>query len=1598
MRSRNSVKSVLGPLALILLALHLAALILLLLDLRIRVLYQAEVGCLMACFAAYLALAIAVFCVRESAIRPTREFLLWGVGAAVFTVFQGFCALTAAPFSVLSAPESLSGLLRAVAAMSFAVYFVAPYFGRKAGPPSKQVVWLIALFLTIVMMLVLVYGQAVLVRYEYLVLPSLHSLAALLYFCALSATLIQNRRHSLLPFWLLVALLLAVFSDVCFALSQQSRDSLFVAGQIGRLLFLSSLFAGALSFKSRLLGTNRGLGQSLEEEPGVLVPGPQSGRELIENMADGVVVTDSSGTIRFSNHAFPEILIYDREAIAGLHISVFFDTTNYEKLLHFSVQAANDGGHELELLARDNSRVPASIVIVPITGSSGNIVGTQYVVTDLTERKQVERKWQTLVQNHTRRLEVFQHSVEQSTHCVVLADAHNNIEYVNRAFERLSGYERSELIGQSTEILCHDKPGEAVHEKVWDLVNDGRAWHGDFPCRRKDATACITEVSVVPIKSGNGPNQKCLWMLQDITERKALEASLQDYTERLTSKTDELESSRAYYTSLLSGMSDILLVVDNKGHCTFLNKYGQTRLGYGADDLTKDKLPIFFDDLKKLENDYGAAIQVEIKDFEALIRPAEGRPILCSWYARPLVDRHNKRVGAMAVGRDITAYKKLQNELESHARNLERSVQDRTNELERKVNQLGKLLEIGEEILLNTDVDVILNKICEAAQSLGWRGVVISLRDEQKKASRPVATAGLEPNQVEEVMAWGNIPFEHTERYFKERFKVSNSYFIPNEDELVTAKTRFALHRDLTEREPNQWQSMDALVIPIKSRDNVLGIISVDDPEDKRRPDPDRVRDLEIFADKAALAIENARLLQAQKEREREAQFLAGLGKLFHASLDMNEVLAAVVQKGGTAVGGLCSLMLLDETAQQLAPEATYHSNSGLVEHYTEGLNKHPCSAGEGIIGSVVSTGKACMLSRPFADDGAVLAQPPFFYVEKMQAIVSLMIVPLRVSGKNAGAMLYLLFDEKRRYRADELRLAQELADRAALAVENARLFTEAGEKARELQQASKMKSEFLANVSHELRTPLNAIITLSDILLREISDAGDAEQMKQMQIIQRSGRNLLNLINDILDLSKIESGGVKPVYSEIPVRAVIEETIEHIRPLCVKKGLTLEHEFNKGVPEIFLTDQDKLTKALINLLGNAVKFTPTGGITVEVSPRSKKALEIRVADTGVGIPADCYEDIFKEFHQLDSTDSRAFGGTGLGLAITRRIIEMMDGQVLVDSKPGKGSIFTILLPVKSQADVDVAQASEPPRIPEPRRLPEFSMELQDDRDHLVPEKKTILVVDDEPDSLYIMSHYLREGEYQIVFPQNGEDPVELAKRFMPATIMLDIIMPGRTGWDILRTLKSDSATKSIPVVMTSILSEQARAVDMGAAAYLSKPLEPENLHATLTEIEERSRKRRTFFEWAGLFNLGRRHRLQRQVESAGAAQASRILLVDDDKDTQYSLRLLLENAGYEVHFASSGPEALHKVGLVKPDLILMDIMMPGMNGYETTRALREKGDFKTVPIVAVTAKAMKGDRDQAILSGCNDYLAKPIMSAELLTMIERWLREPVAN
>ena len=678
-------------------------------------------------------------------------------------------------------------------------------------------------------------------------------------------------------------------------------------------------------------------------------------------------------------------------------------------------------------------------------------------------------------------------------------------------------------------------------------------------------------------------------------------------------------------------------------------------------------------------------------------------------------------------------------------------------------------------------------------------------------------------------------------------------------------------------------------------------------------------------------------------------------------------------------------------------------------------------------------------------------------------------------------------------------------------------------DRAEELQRSSKYKSEFLANMSHELRTPLNSSLILAKLLAENPQENLSAEQVKFAESIYSAGNDLLNLINDILDISKVEAGKLEVRPENSSVTRLVDGLRGMFEPLAADRKLGFQVEIQPGAPIMLYTDRQRLEQILKNLLSNAVKFTEQGQVSLSVSSASEGGIAFTVRDSGIGIAPDQQESIFEAFRQADGTTNRRYGGTGLGLSISRDLAALLGGYISVTSEPGKGSVFTLVLPEQYVERAEDAPPIEQPRqavvVPAPtpikvsplpvtdtKLIPRFA----DDRDKAPFTTRCILVVEDEPNFARILFDLAHELGYQCLVAHGADEGYSLAEEYIPDAILLDMRLPDHSGLTVLQRLKEHASTRHIPVHVISVEDRVEAAMHMGAIGYAVKPTTREELkdvfarlEAKLTQkvkrvllVEDDDLQRDSIARLIGdddieitdvgyaqaalellrtnvydcmiidlklpdmlgnellkrmatedicsfppvIVYTGRNltrdeeaelrkysrsiiikgarsperlldevtlflhkvesqlsHDRQKMLKTARSRdkvfEGRKILLVDDDVRNIFALTSALEHKGAVVVIGRNGREAIDKLNEVDDiDLVLMDVMMPEMDGYEATALIRQDPRWKKLPIIAVTAKAMKDDQERCLAAGSNDYLAKPIDLDRLFSLIRVWL------
>jgi CheY-like chemotaxis protein len=666
--------------------------------------------------------------------------------------------------------------------------------------------------------------------------------------------------------------------------------------------------------------------------------------------------------------------------------------------------------------------------------------------------------------------------------------------------------------------------------------------------------------------------------------------------------------------------------------------------------------------------------------------------------------------------------------------------------------------------------------------------------------------------------------------------------------------------------------------------------------------------------------------------------------------------------------------------------------------------------------------------------------------------------------------------------------------------------------KAEEVEQVSGYKSEFLANMSHELRTPLNSLMILSGHLGENREGNLTPRQIEYAATINAAGNDLLNLINDILDLSKIEAGRVEFLYAKTHPAELCDQLTSIFTPLAEQKGLQFLATVAADLPDPIWIDAHRTLQVLKNLVSNALKFTPKGSVQLHIHPSDQReqplavpAIGFSVTDTGIGIASEKHDLIFQAFQQADGSTSRRFGGTGLGLSISRQLARGMNGEILLSSEEGSGSCFTLYLPLHPRNE-----EYDYRHVPPPPRQAESSPRVNDDRERVAAGDRCILIIEDDPIFANVLVERVRERGFAALVAADGDCGIELAERYLPSAILLDVVLRGLDGWGVMQKLKENVRLRHIPVHFVTCLEERQKALSMGAIGFITKPVTGSQLDAALGSVEEavsRSMRRLLIVEddpaharalvalleerdvaitvaadgaraiealaeerfdcivldlgladMSGfellehirnleesrripvIIHTGKELtqeetlRLQHYAESViikGAKSPERllnevtlflhvmesklppekrrmirstlnnealladkkVLLVDDDMRNVFSLSTVLSEKGMQVVEAENGRVALKKLE-EHPDvnLVLMDVMMPEMDGLEATLAIRKDPRFSRLPIIALTAKAMKGDREACLKAGASDYITKPVDLDRLMSLLRVWL------
>jgi two-component system, NtrC family, sensor kinase len=712
-----------------------------------------------------------------------------------------------------------------------------------------------------------------------------------------------------------------------------------------------------------------------------------------------------------------------------------------------------------------------------------------------------------------------------------------------------------------------------------------------------------------------------------------------------------------------------------------------------------------------------------------------------------------------------------------------------------------------------------------------------------------------------------------------------------------------------------EWRSM--LGVPMLRADgSPIGTIVIQRSE----PGPFAASHIELlktFADQAVIAVENARLFNELQERTaaltRSVGQLTALGEVGQAVSSSLELETVLTTIVARAVQLCGAAGGAIYEYDEAVEEFSLRATEGLPEEYLVIARQAPVRKGEG------ATGRLAITPEPVEIPD--IAVPGVYESRIKEALVltghrALLAVPLLREGRVLGSLV-VVRKTAGRFEPEVVSLLRTFATQSALAIQNARLF-------KQIEVANRHKSEFLASMSHELRTPLNAIIGYSEMLEEEAQDLGAKAFTPDLRKINAAGKHLLELINAVLDLSKIEAGRMDLYLETFSVPALVIEIAAVIQPLADKNGNRVEVRCDPALGQM-RADLTKVRQALFNLLSNACKFTERGTVTLAVRQEARAGggvIVFDVSDTGIGMTEEQLSRLFQEFSQAEVSTSRRYGGTGLGLALSRRLCRLMGGDVTVTSEPERGSTFTIHLPL------EVAEAA--PEVPTAAADGPAGGSL-------------VLVIDDDPSVREVMRRFLVKEGFRVATATGGDEGLRLAHDRRPDAITLDVMMPGLDGWAVLAALKGDSATAGIPVVMLTMLDDRSLGYALGATDYLTKPIDRERLVAALAPY-------------------------RRELP---------VLIVDDDPDLRALLRRMLEREGYEVAEADNGRSALDRVRTRTLGAILLDLMMPEMDGFEFLEELRRDEAGRAIPIIVITARDLSAEDHQRLNGSVERILQK---------------------
>ncbi len=722
---------------------------------------------------------------------------------------------------------------------------------------------------------------------------------------------------------------------------------------------------------------------------------------------------------------------------------------------------------------------------------------------------------------------------------------------------------------------------------------------------------------------------------------------------------------------------------------------------------------------------------------------------------------------------------------------------------------------------------------------------------------------------------------------------------------------------------------LSACIVPLRSAGRLVGLLVAA----SRRPSnfkADYIHLLQVAASSIAVAIERQRLLEEARRRALELQTAAEITRDTTSTLSLDALLPRMVHLIKERFNFYHVSIFLTEDGSS---NAVIIESTGDAGRILKERNYRVKSGSRSAVGQVLATGEPVVINDASRSE-------IFTYMPMLSDTRSEISLPLKLGERILG-VLDAQSARMNSFAPGDVTVFQTLADQIAIAIDNARSYELVQKAVEDMREVDRMKSQFLANMSHELRTPLNSIIGFSRVILKGIDGPINDIQQQDLSAIYNSGQHLLNLINDVLDLSKIEAGKMELSFGDLDITEIVNSVMSTAIGLVKDKPIELKKIVPENLPKV-RGDTTRIRQVLLNLISNAAKFTDEGTVTIEVSiktgPSGKLELMTEVTNSGPGIAAEDQHKLFQPFSQVDNSPTRKTGGTGLGLSICRSLMEMHHGSIGLNwSEVGTGCRFFFSLPLPDQAELDEAQPDG--------------------------DTHTILAIDDDMQVIKLYQRYLNPHGYHVVALNDPLKAVERVLEVKPFAITLDVMMPQKDGWSVLQELKNHPETRNIPIIVCSILEEEEKGFNLGASDYLVKPFLREDLVNAITRLDQ-------------------------------AGQNHTVLVIDDDTEDLRLLKKLIDDSGqFQARLAEGGQKGWEILQKERPDVVVLDMFMPDMDGFRILEKMRSDPNLKDIPVIVLTGVDLSAEQQQKLAEFGQQMLAKGFLrEQELMDSLDKAL------